>query len=112
MIASEKPRSSITNATIRQLAELDFRDVPLFVLTQGAMTGRLRDNWFGHQDRLAALSADSVHVVADDSGHEIHIDALPLVNAAVTEVVAAVAQGRPLEPCDRRFARWQGSCRG
>jgi len=109
---AEGGRPIDTDATIRELAELDFGDVPLFVLTQGEMAGRLRDNWFGHQDRLAALSPDSVHVVADDSGHEIHVDALPLVDAAVTEVVTAVTQGRPLKPCDRRFARWQGSCRG
>ncbi|MFN8192769.1 MAG: alpha/beta fold hydrolase [Nocardioidaceae bacterium] len=109
---AEGGRSIDTRGTARELAHLDFGDVPLFVLTQGEPTGEFRRNWFGHQDFLASLSSDSVHVVADQSGHEIHRDALPLVRAAVTEVVSAVGSGSPLRPCDGRFARLDGSCRG
>lgn len=107
---SEGGRQIDQNATIHELRDLDFGDLPLFVLTQGDPTGRFRKNWFGHQDRLTALSTNSLHVVAD-SGHEIHVDALPLVTTAVKEVVESAQQQDALHPCDKRFTRLQGACR-
>lgn len=98
------------DSTTGQLADLDFGEVPLFVLTQDELPGAYQRNWFRHQDDLAALSTDSVHVVAH-SGHEIHVDALPLVAAAIREVVDAVRGDGTLESCDERFARLGGSCR-
>jgi hypothetical protein len=47
--------------------------------------------------------------LAVGSDHEIHVDALELVAAAVREVVSA-SDGDALRPCDPRFRKLGGRC--
>jgi pimeloyl-ACP methyl ester carboxylesterase len=50
------------------------------------------------QDRLAALSTNSEHIVADHSGHHIQLDQPDLVISAVLRVLDAAKHRRPLKP--------------
>ena len=106
----EGGRSVDKAATIRQLRALDFGDVPLAVLTQGEASGEFGRLWSGYHKRLAGLSTDSVHVVAVQSGHEIHAEAQELELALIREVVEAVRSGNALPACDNRFDNLQGHC--
>ena len=42
--------------------------------------------WREMQDELAALSADSTHIVANDAGHYVHLDAPELVIQAIRDM--------------------------
>ena len=80
-------------ASLRGLA-----DKPLMVLSAG--TGNAAD-WPQKQERLAALSTNSVHRVAVDASHEALVG--DETNAATTsqatlQVVSAVRTGLPLQP--------------
>ncbi|WP_426595682.1 alpha/beta fold hydrolase [Cellulomonas sp. McL0617] len=85
------------NASMEQAALLrDFGNKPLMVLTAGA--GNAND-WTQKQDRLAALSTDSVHRVVDDATHDALVG--DPVHAATTtqailDVVQAVRTGHTL----------------
>ena len=74
----------------------DFGDKPLMVLSAGV--GSAAD-WPQKQDRLAALSTDSVHRVVDGASHEALVGdrthALT-TSRAILEVVDAVRTGQPL----------------
>jgi pimeloyl-ACP methyl ester carboxylesterase len=48
--------------------------------------------WLGLQQELAALSANSVHVVAENAGHLLHIDDPDLVVGALSDLVQRVRQ--------------------
>jgi pimeloyl-ACP methyl ester carboxylesterase len=99
-------------ATERQLEADDLGSLPLVVLSRGRPEGppwadRL---WAAFQRNLAALSTDSVHVVALDSGHLIQIDQPALVEEAIDEVVKAAVDGQELQPCGPRFTKLRGRC--
>jgi pimeloyl-ACP methyl ester carboxylesterase len=75
-------------------------DTPLVVLTAGRMPAsppgstpelqaRLESARRAMQDELAALSTNSVHSIAHESGHYIQLDDSPLVVSAVRAVVEA-----------------------
>jgi hypothetical protein len=49
------------------------------------------------QSELAALSADSRHVLAEGSGHYVHLDQPAFVVEAIRELVARV-RSRPAPP--------------
>lgn len=57
--------------------------LPLTVITAGQQ--QLAD-WQEMQDELAALSADSVHIVAEGASHYVHLDAPEIVIQAVKDV--------------------------
>jgi len=80
---------------------------PLFVITSGEnnypkslgdslrnelINAKLRD-----QNKMAALSSNSKHVVTTKSPHEIHLTEPALVINAIREVVEAVKKGRRLQ---------------
>jgi pimeloyl-ACP methyl ester carboxylesterase len=72
-------------------------DSPLAILTAGKPETELsaRRQW---QGALAALSSNSVHVTANESGHNVHLDQPALVvGAAVAVVRAARAKGKLTE---------------
>jgi pimeloyl-ACP methyl ester carboxylesterase len=78
-------------------AAIRLGDSPLVILTAGKPEAELpeRRQW---QGALAALSANSVHVTAGASGHNIHLDEPALVaRAAVAVVRAARAKGKLTE---------------
>lgn len=57
--------------------------VPLTVITAARQP---IPGWQEMQDELAALSADSVHIVADNAGHYVHLDAPEIVIQAVRDL--------------------------
>ena len=74
----------------------DFADQPLMVLSAGV--GSAAD-WPQKQERLAALSTDSVHRVIDDASHEALVGDethAATTSQAILEVVSAVRTGQPL----------------
>jgi pimeloyl-ACP methyl ester carboxylesterase len=58
--------------------------LPLTVITAGK---NVATGWRQMQDELAALSDDSVHIVAEGAGHYVHHDAAELIIEAVNDVV-------------------------
>ena len=54
-------------------------------------------------EELAGRSSDWVHLIAEDSGHNIHETSPDPVAAAITEVIEEVRSGEALTPCDDRF---------
>ena len=76
----------------------DFADKPLLVLSAG--TGNAAD-WPQKQDRLAALSTNSVHRVVDDASHEALVGDethASTTSQAILDVVSALGTGQPLQP--------------
>lgn len=64
--------------------------LPLTVITAG---GQELPDWRLMQDELAALSASSCHVVAEGSGHYVHLDQPELVIETIRDLVRQVAGG-------------------
>ena len=85
-------------------------DIPLVVLTQGQIGGGFEIDWSHFQDELAALSTNSLHVVAAESGHGIHEEAPKLVVEAVAADVEAVRSGSRLPACGPRFEAVGAEC--
>jgi len=85
------------NASMVQAASLrDFSNKPLMVLSAGV--GSAAD-WPQKQERLAALSTDSVHRVVDGASHEALVGEethAATTSRAILEVVSAVRTGQPL----------------
>jgi pimeloyl-ACP methyl ester carboxylesterase len=75
-------------------------DRPLVVLSHGVpfppMAAVMEAGWTDGQDRLSHLSSDSALIVAEKSGHLIHIDEPELVVESVRRVHAAVRDGTRL----------------
>ena len=111
MVVGEGGRDVDTDALQEQVADVTFGDLPVAVLSQDRVRGRFRQVWLGYHDDLARSSTDGVHVVGTGSGHEMHVDVPDLVAAAVESVVAAVADGSRLGPCDARLTDAGGRCR-
>ena len=107
---TEGGREIDTATTTADVAGLDLGSRPLVVVTQDQLPRAWVKSWRQAQDGLAALSDNSIHLLAVGSGHEIHNDAADLLVEAVTEVVDAVRTGDPLAPCGRRFAGAGGRC--
>jgi pimeloyl-ACP methyl ester carboxylesterase len=89
---------------------------PLVVVTAGReenfprrperLASGLKQLWNRMQDELAALSNDSVHVIALRSNHDVasaHSGQPAVVVAAVRAVVRAARDGTRLPPCSRGF---------
>jgi pimeloyl-ACP methyl ester carboxylesterase len=96
-------------------------DTPLVVITAAekdnsglgrAMKKRCDRAWFSMQQELAALSNDSVHVIATTSGHDVMspLGQPRLVAAAIREVVRSVRTDTPLASCADVFAPLGGQC--
>jgi pimeloyl-ACP methyl ester carboxylesterase len=73
-------------------------DLPLVVLSAHEATDpdmpaevaeRLDEVWLGMQAELASLSSDSTHIIAEESGHNIHVDQPELVIDAIQQVTEA-----------------------
>ena len=79
---------------------------PLFVLTSGkndypkalgdSMRNDLINQKLSDQEKIAALSSNSKHVITTVSPHEIHLTEPQLVINAIQEVINAVRKGAPL----------------
>ena len=104
VVWSEGGRDVDTEALLTELADLDFGDLPVAVLSQDA-TGPWAQAWYAAHDGLARMSSDSVHVVGVGSGHVMHEDVPALVSATVAAMVTALRDGTRLSPCDARFTK-------
>ena len=84
--------------------------IPIVVLTQGQLGGQFEIDWAHFQDEFAALSTNSLHLIAAESGHGIHQDAPKLVEEAVVATVDAVRTGAHLPTCGPRFEALGAEC--
>jgi pimeloyl-ACP methyl ester carboxylesterase len=100
---AENPQSTIDeyvqgSASAKEAAGLeDFGHKPLFVLTAGEGTAA---GWMAKQDKLAALSTNSVHRVVDGAAHvDLVMNERPAAatSQAILDVVSSVRSGRPLD---------------
>jgi pimeloyl-ACP methyl ester carboxylesterase len=86
------------SASAKEAAGLeDFGHKPLFVLTAGEGTAA---GWMAKQDKLAALSTNSVHRVVDGAAHvDLVMNERPAAatSHAILDVVSSVRSGRPLD---------------
>jgi hypothetical protein len=72
-------------------------DIPVIVLSSGpAGTQADRESRTAAAGRLDFLSGDSLHIIADGSGHEIHLYRPDLVVQAVVQAVSAVRNRVPV----------------
>ena len=87
-------------ASDQALARGGLGDRPLVVLTRGpdgkTGTDRLWQAWYGQQQDLAQLSANTRHVVSDSPDHYLNHGDPRLVIAAITDVVRSARTRRPL----------------
>jgi hypothetical protein len=83
------------------LARGGLGDRPLVVLTRGpggrTGTDRLWQAWYGLQQDLAQLSANTRHVVSDSPDHYLNHGDPGLVITAITDVVRSARTRRPLD---------------
>jgi pimeloyl-ACP methyl ester carboxylesterase len=84
-------------ASAKEAAALtSFGDKPLFVLTAGVGSS---SDWMPKQDKLAALSTNSVHRVAEGADHAGLIEekrSAAITSQAILDVVASVRSRQPL----------------
>lgn len=89
--------------TTQAVAESDaLQDMPLVVIRHGTPTmfsyliGEDQDEsehaWAELQEELAGLSTNSSLIVADDAGHDVHLDQPDLVAKAIQQIVTQVSQ--------------------
>jgi pimeloyl-ACP methyl ester carboxylesterase len=101
-------------ASEKQMRELRSLDaIPLVVLTAGAnelatafphpYDVRASKIWLDGHSELAALSSDSVHAIAQYSGHFIHESQPDVVVASIRAVVGAARRDQRLPPCRTLF---------
>lgn len=102
LATSEHLRSTIDEyreggTSAKEAAALaSFDDKPLFVLTAGVGSSQ---GWMPKQDKLAALSTNSVHQVVEGAAHAdflVEERAASATSQAILDVVAAVRTGDPL----------------
>lgn len=88
--------------------------VPLVVITRGRAerasgdprTPMIEALWMELQDELAQLSPHAAHLVADRSGHDIHLDQPQLVVDAVTMVLDFARAGNAGSPAASAGSTW------
>ena len=81
---------SLPQSASEVLAAEPFSQIPLIVLTRGKRVwphtpygDEMEKVWKELQDELSRLSEDSVHLIAEQSGHSIHLDQPGLVISAL-----------------------------
>jgi pimeloyl-ACP methyl ester carboxylesterase len=97
MVASE--HEQLLERTARQLAAIDtFGGIPLTVIAStepnpafGASAEAFQQYWIEESRRLAAMSENGRFILAEGSGHHIHLDAPDVVIDAIREMLAAAA---------------------
>jgi pimeloyl-ACP methyl ester carboxylesterase len=109
--ALRSPEHLAWETSLREAAAVtSFGNRPLVVVTARndfAGADRVFRVWLALQNRLAALSTDSVHVLAILSGHFVQADQPDVVEAGVRAAVDAVRSGRRLPSCAAVFRHVQ-----
>lgn len=85
-------------------------DTPLVVLTQSDLGGDFEADWSTWQDELAALSTNSLHMIAWPSGHMIMQDQGRLMVESIRAAVEAARADAALPVCDARFSDLHAIC--
>jgi pimeloyl-ACP methyl ester carboxylesterase len=114
-VAIDNPEYLDWGKSLGEVGEItSLGDLPEIVITAGATfpaSTRLFPTWLRLQNRLAALSSRSVHVLARRSDHFVQQDAPDLVLAATRAAVDAARDDGRLPPCATIVRRARvGSC--
>jgi pimeloyl-ACP methyl ester carboxylesterase len=96
-----------SRSELLEAADLGAR--PTIVLTSGLANGELERRWTILQDKLAALSSASLHMIATEAGHDIRADRPELVVESIRAVIDAV-RGTALPACGSRFETLGAEC--
>lgn len=101
-------------ATVKQASKTGgLGGLPLVMLTADHHQGDSAKGyaiWMGWQTELAALSTNSLHVVATKSDHPILFQQPDIVVQAINDVAASIDSGQPIEACGERYAGVAGRC--
>jgi thioesterase domain-containing protein len=101
-------------ASVKQTSEASgLGDLPLVVLTAGHHQDDSAKGyaiWMGWQKELAALSTNSLHVVATNSDHPILFEQPEIVVQAINDGVASIDSGKPIEACGERYTSIARRC--
>jgi pimeloyl-ACP methyl ester carboxylesterase len=91
VMLSTRLRHTVIRETLRMArlytAPPPLGSIPLTVIT----AGKPLPGWLPMQQELAALSADSIHITAEGSGHYVHLDDPELVRNAIRDMGRRVA---------------------
>jgi pimeloyl-ACP methyl ester carboxylesterase len=102
-------------ATVKQTSRTAaLGDLPLVVITADHHQGDSAKGfalWTSWQDELAALSSNSMHVIATQSDHPILFQQPDIVVQAINDVAASIDAQKPLEACGERYTSIAGECR-
>lgn len=100
-IREEMENFPISARQVREAGRL--RDMPLVVLTRGRRVwphtdhgDALEATWMQLQDELAHLLPDTVHLIAEDSGHSIHMDEPGMVISAINTMMNRMRNDRAI----------------
>jgi pimeloyl-ACP methyl ester carboxylesterase len=98
----------VIDETVEQVRQIgDLGDLPLVVLTaaenvdaqtlerMGLTPEDIQPLWTELQQELAALSTNSTQLIAQDSGHHVHLDRPDSVVAAIAQVIAKINETSP-----------------
>jgi len=99
--------------TVRLMRQTgDLRNIPIIVLTHGigVLDARGERGWMHFQNDQAALSTNSVHVIATKSGHFIYRTTAEIVLEAIREVVRSASESSALPNCHENFPQLGGKC--
>jgi pimeloyl-ACP methyl ester carboxylesterase len=112
LAAGEAIASRITSLGGLPLAVITAGRHDNFPRTPARLHRALERLWDGMQDELAALSENSVHVVALASNHDIPTGQPSIIVRTVQAVVGAARNHARLPPCRRLFSGPDVRCRG
>jgi alpha/beta hydrolase fold len=115
-LANDDPWVDGSSAVDRETSQVELAafdslgSLPLIVLTQGQIDGDFKIDWTRFQTELAALSSNSLRIIARDSDHMIQEVQPELVAAAARAVIEAASTGGRLAACDARFTDLGAEC--
>ena len=111
LAAGEAIASRLTSLGGMPLAVITAGRQDNFPRTPARLYRALKRLWDGMQDELAALSDNSVHVVALASNHDVPAGQPSVIVRAVQAVVAAARSHGRLPRCPRLFSGSDVRCR-
>jgi pimeloyl-ACP methyl ester carboxylesterase len=93
----EMANYALSARELRDLHDGSTLEIPIVVLTRGKRVwpdtpygDAMEEVWTELQDELSCLSDHSTHIIAENSGHSIHLDEPELVVDAIHDVLSSV----------------------
>ena len=90
----EMANYALSSRELRDLNHKPLSEIPLVVLTRGKRVwpeteygDAMEEVWTELQDELGRLSDHSTHIIAENSGHSIHLDEPELVVDAIHDLL-------------------------